>query len=282
MSKRWSVGLLGLLLLFLAACSQTVQTPTPGAEENLAAQACTRTWPIVKRSSSSQSNAKIVQYLLRNRGYSLTVDGYFGSDTESAVKSFQRSKGLSQDGIVGTNTWSALIATVQQGSNNNAVRAVQFKLGISIDGIFGSGTKSSVINFQRSKGLFQDGIVGPNTWAALVGGSVNCSGSTSPSGTRAQLAQQILNSSRISLLPYSPVSSKTTDGADARSNIRDTAAGRTAKRSSYGNAPGGSVYLDTRMLTGMLKVGNTYSFRVNSIVGGSHSVDLASLRWDWL
>lgn len=183
MSKRWSVGLLGLLLLFLAACSQTVQTPTPGAEENLAVQACTRTWPTVKRSSSYQSNAKVVQYLLRNRGYSLTVDGYFGSGTESTVKSFQRSKGLSQDGIVGTNTWSALIATVQQGSNNNAVRAVQFKLGISVDGIFGSGTKSSVVNFQRSKGLSQDGIVGPNTWAALVGGSVNCSGGGGSSGT---------------------------------------------------------------------------------------------------
>jgi hypothetical protein len=35
-------------------------------------------------------------------------DGIFGSITESKVKAFQKSKGLSQDGIVGKNTWKAL------------------------------------------------------------------------------------------------------------------------------------------------------------------------------
>jgi hypothetical protein len=41
-------------------------------------------------------------------------------------------------------------------------------------------------------------------------------------------------------------------GADAHSNIVDTAQGRQARRSGYGTAPGGTVGLDTRMLQGML------------------------------
>jgi hypothetical protein len=43
----------------------------------------------------------------------------------SAVTSFQRGKGLDADGIVGPNTWSALITTVRNGSNGPAVKALQ-------------------------------------------------------------------------------------------------------------------------------------------------------------
>ena len=133
---------------------------------------CTRDWPLVKRSSTYQSNAKVVQYLLRSHGYTLSTDGYFGTSTYNAVVSFQRSKGLSADGIVGKNTWGKLISgrTVSEGNKGDAVRAAQVKLGTNVDGIFGVQTKSAVISFQRSKGLTTDGIVGANTWAALVGG----------------------------------------------------------------------------------------------------------------
>jgi hypothetical protein len=44
-------------------------------------------------------------------------------------------------------------------------------------------------------------------------------------------------------------------------------------RSHYENAPGGSVYLNTRMLDGMLKLARSYDMRVTSIAGGSHSPD---------
>ncbi len=174
MSKQWFIGLFGLLVLVLSACAQYAETPAAGAPENvLETQACTRSWPLVRRSASYSSNAKVVQYLLNT-----TADGYFGPNTYNAVVAFQGKAGLTKDGVVGKNTWERLITTVQNGSRGNAVRAVQFKLGITNDGIFGSGTKSAVINFQRSKGLTQDGVVGPNTWAALVGGSVNCDSSS--------------------------------------------------------------------------------------------------------
>jgi zinc D-Ala-D-Ala carboxypeptidase len=61
------------------------------------------------------------------------------------------------------------------------------------------------------------------------------------------------------------------DHVTARQNIVDTARGLKAQRSSYGHAPGGSVYLDVRMLKGMLALASHYNFRVTQIAGGSHS-----------
>jgi peptidoglycan hydrolase-like protein with peptidoglycan-binding domain len=49
-----------------------------------------------------------LQKLLRSNGYSVSADGDFGAHTRDAVKSFQRSHGLSADGVVGPKTWSAL------------------------------------------------------------------------------------------------------------------------------------------------------------------------------
>lgn len=74
---------------------------------------------------------------------------------------------------------------------------------------------------------------------------------------------------RIDLLPVQ-VSGRN-DGADARSNIADTAIGRQAKRSSYGNAPGGRVSLSFPLLEGLTELSEEHSFRLTALVGGSHS-----------
>ena len=37
-----------------------------------------------------------------------------------------------------------------------------------VDGSFGTATYNAVIQFQKAKGLGQDGIVGPKTWNALL------------------------------------------------------------------------------------------------------------------
>jgi len=132
----------------------------------------TEAWPIVREGHTGE-RVRTVQYLLRGRGYSLTVDGIFGSGTASAVRSFQSANGLTVDGIVGDQTWPRLITTVRNGSTGDAVRALQSQLKskgytITVDGIFGSGTESTVRSFQSARGLTVDGIVGAQTWKELV------------------------------------------------------------------------------------------------------------------
>ncbi|MDV3221298.1 peptidoglycan-binding protein [Intrasporangium sp.] len=130
------------------------------------------TWTTVRRGASG-FRVTAIQHLLRARGYSLTVDGSFGSITESKVISFQRSRGLVADGIVGPKTWGALVITCQQGSTGQAVVAIQKLLtyrgySLTADGSFGSITKSKVVAFQQSRRLYPDGIVGRVTWSRLT------------------------------------------------------------------------------------------------------------------
>lgn len=40
---------------------------------------------------------------------------------------------------------------------------------LTVDGLFGRGTEEAVVEFQKKKNLDDDGIVGPVTWAALLG-----------------------------------------------------------------------------------------------------------------
>jgi hypothetical protein len=87
----------------------------------------------------------------------------------------------------------------------------------------------------------------------------------------ASLAKLILQNKNISLLTYQP--SGKVDGASAYDNIIDTANGKPAKRSGYGNAPGGTVSLSPTILKGILILANKYKFRVTSIAGASHSAN---------
>lgn len=66
---------------------------------------------------SSGKDVKTLQEYLNNNGYSLDVDGQFGSKTQAAVKDYQKKKGLSVDGVVGTNTWGSLSGTSKNNTN---------------------------------------------------------------------------------------------------------------------------------------------------------------------
>lgn len=130
-----------------------------------------------------------LQDLLNLHGARLVVDGNFGPGTFAAVKNFQSAHGLSADGIVGPSTKASLNAAAAPspisitssscptdltfGELDGCVTQLQQLLnshgaGLVVDGDFGGNTLTAVKNYQSSKGLTPDGIVGPNTKAALT------------------------------------------------------------------------------------------------------------------
>lgn len=146
-------------------------------------------WPLLKQGEQAPGPLAVepirsLQYLLRQHGHgNVAVDGIFGPITVAAVRDFQQSRGLIVDGIVGNQTWPAIVVQVRQGSNREAVRGVQSQFqarnlsgdpskGLQVDGIFGPKTDAAVRGFQQAAGLAVDGIVGPITWNALVNGAL--------------------------------------------------------------------------------------------------------------
>jgi len=52
-------------------------------------------------------HVKTWQQQMAGRGWAITVDGAFGSQSQSVCRQFQQEKGLPADGQVGTKTWQA-------------------------------------------------------------------------------------------------------------------------------------------------------------------------------
>lgn len=115
---------------------------------------------------------------------SLAVDGEFGASTLAALRAFQRQRGLPADGLVGEETWQALIEASyslgdrllwhtrrpMRGDDVRELQTLLNQLGFHAgpeDGIFGRLTRSAVEEFQRNAGLTVDGVVGEATVTAL-------------------------------------------------------------------------------------------------------------------
>ena len=173
----------------VTAVPALASTAGPGVSATSASAAATaqtlQPWPVLSQGSNSTwplVTVRSLQYLLNAHGAKLTVDGLFGPRTTAAVITFQRSHGLAATGVVNAGTWRSLIVTVRQGSVGPAVRAVQDQINfrnnkdgrtLTVDGIFGPKTAAAVKAFQQAMsiqvpGFAVDGIIGPQTWRALV------------------------------------------------------------------------------------------------------------------
>ena len=155
---------------------------------------------VLKSGSSGSEVARVQKYIgaLRVKYPSLpnpTVDGKYGSGTTAAVKQYQGVARLSIDGMVGRNTWDALIADynatiggsadtypgipLRPGMRGQDVQHMQLLLnelakkytGINaqtVDGKYGGNMTAAVRRFQRQFGLSADGILGSDTWNRIV------------------------------------------------------------------------------------------------------------------
>lgn len=132
----------------------------------------------------------LLQEILIARGYNTGgLDRSFGNLTYAAVRSYQSSRGLTVDGVCGTNTWNDLLALEKSGGayiarnsfighNTTSVLLVQeilkargFYTG-NLDWSFGTQTQSAVRAYQKSRNGAcgaVDGAVGARTWTDMLG-----------------------------------------------------------------------------------------------------------------
>jgi N-acetylmuramoyl-L-alanine amidase len=152
------------------------------------------TYPVLKLGSTG-SEVTTLQNELKQEGYFSynTATGYYGSITKQAVADFQSSKGLSVDGVAGSQTQTALYevedyttrAVLKKGLSGDDVVALQQALKdqgyffSTATGYYGTITHQAVCNFQAAKGLVVDGIAGPSTQGVVF----NRNNSTSSRGT---------------------------------------------------------------------------------------------------
>lgn len=139
--------------------------------------------PVLRLSDTGQA----VHHLQELLG--IASDGDFGPATKTAVIRFQKQQSLHPDGVVGAQTWAALLsakaskpdtqkghkeeaenarAPLRIGDKGEDVALLQKELGLTADGDFGPDTLAALKSFQQGNGLKADGIVGRNTWAALL------------------------------------------------------------------------------------------------------------------
>lgn len=74
------------------------------------------------RVGSNGSLTRYLQRMLNVLGYSMLVDGSFGTTTQNAVMSFQRKYGLEADGIVGAATWKRLFSIYRVPASGTGVQ----------------------------------------------------------------------------------------------------------------------------------------------------------------
>ena len=97
----------------------------------------------VGKNISSTSTKEIQKMLNKVGGYGLTVDGDYGPKTTAAIIDFQKKNGLTQDGIVGNNTITAL--KKKYNGSSSTIKKGKVSVNTTLNVRKGAGTKYSRI-----------------------------------------------------------------------------------------------------------------------------------------
>ena len=176
--------------------------------EGVSPEDVTNIFPSALRPGDSGEAVRVLQYFLAVISYfydsipTIEVDGFYGPDTENAVRQFQLTFGLPEDGIIGRQTGSKIqevyaniVASLPdwaasspipvfprrlvEGMSGADVTQVQEWIGelaaaypdlgtLPVTGYYGTQTEAAVTRFQELFGYMPTGTVGPLTWTAMA------------------------------------------------------------------------------------------------------------------
>lgn len=159
------------LTLYDSGASATVPATTPAApatSESISPKILAELMPVIGYGDKGKA-VGVAQAILGG----LETDCSFGPKTKSATVAFQKKKKLTQDAIIGKNTWTALFTAIKggadklpvlkYGSSGKAVMALQIMLGdLEKDGSFGPLTEA------RLKAVTGKTTTTYEVWKALI------------------------------------------------------------------------------------------------------------------
>jgi N-acetylmuramoyl-L-alanine amidase len=164
-----------------------------------------------------QTRLGALGYFLGREG----ADGFFGPQTEQAIRAFQQTRLLLADGVVEDNTWTELVEAGYELGDRLLYLRVPYMRGDDVlylqgrldelgfdcgpvDGIFSPALEIAVTEFQRNAGLNVDGIVGETTFDRLRRlRQVNPEGHVAgiPDRLNGYMGQEALQQLRVSIDP---------------------------------------------------------------------------------
>jgi peptidoglycan hydrolase-like protein with peptidoglycan-binding domain len=118
------------------------------------------------RKGNQGEAVKDLQRMLNSVGYNIKVDGIFGSETEKAVISFQKSAGIQIDGVAGNQTYAYLKDRINNPYKTytppkpKLEQSIMIKNGIQTTYNFVKGREYIFLKVQNPQGLFGDLLKG--------------------------------------------------------------------------------------------------------------------------
>lgn len=112
-------------------------------------------------------------------GGEICVRGYYNYPWDCVLRYVGDANNATTTTVSKTETVATSIPTIREGDSGSAVLSMQLllihKWAVSCgpdgpDGDFGPNTDTALRRFQNQRGLAADGVCGPATWAALIGG----------------------------------------------------------------------------------------------------------------
>lgn len=183
----------------------------------------------LKVGSTGEKVIQLQQDLTALGYYYGDITGHYGSLTKTAVKKFQKAKGITQDGVAGTTTLNAIAkalggssgsgtttGSLRRGDKGPAVLELQTMLKsldyyyADLTGSFGSKTEQAVRKFQDDQNLTVDGIAGVKTIATLRKLTGSSSGDSSSSGSGSITSSSVAEKDSFFLITQDNVRLRTT------------------------------------------------------------------------